>query len=131
MVMAAAAQPILAAADGLDEARTRFNEGPRWTNIAGWFPSGDGPGKSYALIVGVSRYQGFPSLASTAGDPERMRAFLLEKADFDHVQILTEDAVTRDRLRSLILDELPRIISEVAYPFRSAGSTSGMRRGRA
>lgn len=63
--------------------------------------------KSYAVVVGISRYQGFSSLPSTSNDAIRMKDFLINKAGFDYVHLITEERATLPRLRQVMLDVMP------------------------
>jgi hypothetical protein len=65
-------------------------------------------GKSFAFLVGVSKYKYLsPQLPSVRHDVEAMRDFLLYKAGFDEVYIVTDDAVNRDLIEHYIKAILP------------------------
>jgi len=93
------------AAAGVDEGYSKAEGKQSWGEIFGWAFGGEEVGKAHALIVGISEYEGFKDLEETTGDPERMRQFLLDEAGFDYVHVLTDEKVTRDRLRTLIQDD--------------------------
>ena len=93
---------------GIDQGYSKTEGKQSWGEIFGWTFGGEEIGKAHALIVGISQYQSFRNLDETAGDPERMRAFLLDEAGFDYVHVLTDEKVTRDRLRTLIQDDFRR-----------------------
>ncbi len=101
-VFALAGDPALA---GIDQGYPKEEGRQSWGEIFGWTFGREEVGKAYALIVGISQYKGFKDLEETSGDPERMRKFLLNDAGFDYVHVLTDEKVTRDRLRTLIQDE--------------------------
>lgn len=63
--------------------------------------------KSYAVVVGISRYKGFSNLPSTSNDAIRMKNFLLNEAGFDYVHLITEERVTLPRLRQVMMDVMP------------------------
>ena len=92
---------------GIDQAYTKAEDKQSWGEILNWVFGSRQLGKSYALVVGISQYsgQGFNVLEHTLDDPERVRNFLLDDAGFDHVHVLTDDKVTQDRLRTLVLDD--------------------------
>ncbi len=90
---------------GIDQGYSKTEGKQSWGEIFGWTFGGEEIGKAHALIVGISQYRGFRKLDETAGDPERMRTFLLDDAGFDYVHVLTDEKVTRDRLRTLIQDD--------------------------
>ncbi|MEM8980958.1 MAG: SUMF1/EgtB/PvdO family nonheme iron enzyme, partial [Pseudomonadota bacterium] len=60
--------------------------------------------RSYALVIGVNEFADF-SYLPTAEDPKRLATYLFEEAGFDYVHLLTGEAVTRQRLEGLFLDE--------------------------
>lgn len=72
-----------------------------WGGILNDFFGNDRYRKSYALVIGVSSFSQFTDLP-TSNDPLRVKDFLVEKAGFDHVHVLTERHVTRERVRELI-----------------------------
>ena len=90
---------------GIDRGYFKAEGKQSWGDIFSWAFGGEDVGRAYALIVGISQYQGFKNLEQTIGDPERMRRFLLDDAGFDYVHVITDEKVTRDRLRTLIQDE--------------------------
>lgn len=119
LVLVAAAVPARAA--GVDEVFEKPQGQRSWGEILGWltgfpFASEQKPfGRSYALVVGINDYKGeaaggFKPLATTGNDPFRMKDFLLQEEGFDRVHVLTNEKVTWDRLRKLMVDELPRLL---------------------
>ena len=66
--------------------------------------------KSYAVVVGVSQYNGgFDKLNSARNDAKRMKDFLIGEAGFDYVHMLTESQVTHESLRR-VMDRLSTIM---------------------
>lgn len=64
--------------------------------------------KSYALVVGITRYaEGFRYLPNP-GDPKAVQKYLLEEAKFDCVYLLTEKDVTVQKIQELMLEEFPK-----------------------
>lgn len=68
-------------------------------------------GKSFALVIGVSRYSEFSDLP-TSEDPHRVRRYLMSDADFDYVHVLTEENVTVERVRELIQRDFKELVGE-------------------
>jgi len=100
-----------AGAVGVDQAFEVRAKNPQWVQQ---FRSLFGEGRSYAVVIGISEYTGtnhdnFDRLR-TANDAQRMREFLLEKAGFDYVQVLTEEKATKQRIAQLMEDEMPKRI---------------------
>lgn len=95
-------------AEGVDAAFVKPVDQPTWgKSLRGMFS--DTPPRSFALLVGISDYDEFSDLP-TANDVEAMRAFLVEKAGYDHVHVLTEKKVSRRRIRELMIDEFPALM---------------------
>ena len=67
------------------------------------FLSNFGIEKSYALVVGISNYNDnqFENLP-TEKDAIRIKDYLINQAGFDHVHLLTEGKVTRERVHELM-----------------------------
>lgn len=65
-----------------------------------------GVNKSYALVVGVSRFKSFRDLKTN--DPVKFKNYLLNEAGFDYVHLLTEEKVTPKRIRELMVDVFPQ-----------------------
>ncbi len=80
-----------------------------WGQLLTEFVGLHGSGKSYALVVGISRYDDYQSLP-TANDPLRMRDFLINEAGFDYVHVLTDEKATKSRIEELMVDVLPDMI---------------------
>jgi hypothetical protein len=97
-----------AGAVGIDQAFEGRAKSPEWVQQ---FRSLFGEGRSYAVVIGISEYTGashdnFDRLR-TANDAQRMRQFLLDKAGFDYVYVLTEEKATKKRITQLMEDEMP------------------------
>lgn len=70
-------------------------------------------GKSFALVIGVSEYEGhFPPLATTRNDPIRMRDFLVDQAGFDFVITLQNARASKRLIETLMIDTLPKLIGD-------------------
>jgi tetratricopeptide (TPR) repeat protein len=69
-----------------------------------------GFGKSYALIIGVGDYDHHNKLSAPAADAERLREFLRDEANFDHIVTLTNEKATRERIEALMENEFPRLV---------------------
>ena len=74
-----------------------------------------GLGKSFALVVGISKFDDYYSLP-TANDPLRMRDFLINEAGFDYVHVLTDEKATKARIEELMVDVLPDMIHNRPVP---------------
>ena len=107
MFLCLAGLPTPEARAAIDQVFTKPGGSRDWGEIlASYFTSDDLKyRKSYALVVGISDFDGFRDLP-TAEDPIRVKNYLLNEAGFDHVHLLTEDAVTLERLREIMLDDL-------------------------
>ena len=66
--------------------------------------------KSYALVIGISDYEGGYDDLPTGNDAKRMADYLFNEAGFDHVHLLTEDKVTKQRVAELMSDEFPELL---------------------
>ena len=102
------ASPVYA--QGLDQLYERTQTEKTWgERLADSFGFGDSS-KSYALVIGISDYNGGYSDLPTANDARRMADFLFEEAGFDHVRLLTEDKATRDRISELMSETFPTLL---------------------
>lgn len=92
---------FLVHAEGVDQEYGRKNFW--WTNSYDHFMSYFGVEKSYALVVGVGQYNNkiFSNLPSEK-DATRIKNYLINKAGFDSVRLITGDKVTRERIYSLM-----------------------------
>jgi hypothetical protein len=96
---------------GLDETYLKPADKKSWGELLLEFVGHPGFGKSYALVVGISKFDDFSSLP-TANDPLRMRDFLLNEAGFDYVHVLTDEKATKARIEELMVDVLPGMIRD-------------------
>lgn len=101
-------QPVLAA--GLDQAIIKPASAETWGERLAASVGYEGFAKSYALVIGISAYPGGYADLPTSDDATRMAKFLVEKAGFDHVHILTEERATRDRVAELMSEEFPTLV---------------------
>jgi len=67
-------------------------------------------GRSYAVIIGLSRFEYFNSLDATENDPQRVFDFLRDEAGFDYILMRQDKEVTYQALRELFEFELPHIL---------------------
>jgi peptidoglycan hydrolase-like protein with peptidoglycan-binding domain len=96
---------------GIDEAYQKPRAAKTWGDLLVDFVGFQGFSKTYALVVGISEFEGYPSLP-TANDPIRMRSFLTNEAGFDYVHVLTDEKATKARIDELMVDILPGMIDE-------------------
>ncbi|MEP6017280.1 MAG: SUMF1/EgtB/PvdO family nonheme iron enzyme [Paracoccaceae bacterium] len=97
-------------ASGLDEAKIRpdtTTAAERLLARAGFLDLK----KSYALIIGISEFDEFNDLP-TSQDPIRIRDYLYDEAGFDHVHILTDEKVSKERLEELMVDDFRQLVGE-------------------
>jgi Caspase domain len=99
------------AAAGIDEPYHKPGAAKTWGDLLVEFVGFRGFSKTYALLVGVSDFEGYPSLP-TENDPIRMRDFLINEAGFDYVHVLTDEKATKARIEELMVDILPAMIDE-------------------
>ncbi len=98
---------------GIDQAFKKDSEQPIWGRIAEWTLGVEGFNKSYALVIGISKYAGgFQPFQSTSEDPIRIKEFLLDEAGFDYVHLLTEEKATKRRISTLIEEFFPDQVGE-------------------
>lgn len=85
---------VVRAAEPLDEVSYQADDGPLLLYR-----------RSYAIVVGIDRYQTLPQLGGAVRDAQAMTAYLKQQG-FEVTTVLNGDA-TRARLARLIGDELP------------------------
>jgi len=68
-------------------------------------------GKQYAVIIGIDRYQEWPSLKSAVAEARQIRAVLSERYYIDEFIELYDQAATAASIRRLFAEELPKKIS--------------------
>jgi uncharacterized caspase-like protein len=98
-----------ASAAGIDQEYRKPADKKTWGELLLDFVGHSGVGRSYALVVGISKFDDYPSLP-TANDPLRMRDFLVNEAGFDYVHVLTDEKATKARIEELMVDVLPGMI---------------------
>jgi formylglycine-generating enzyme required for sulfatase activity len=82
-----------------------------WGEIFGSLFSERPFGESYALVVGVNRYQGaWPNLDATRADPARMRQLLAEQEGFDLVVTLENGRASKALIETLMVDVFPDLL---------------------
>ena len=69
-------------------------------------------GRSYAVIIGLSRFEYFNPLDATENDPQRVFDFLRDQAGFDYILLLRDEEVTYQALRDLFEFDLPRTVQK-------------------
>ena len=94
-------------AQGLDELYEQPSSERSWGGQLADAVGFDEFSKSYALVIGISDYQGGYAALPTANDAKRMADFLFTEAGFDYVRLLTEDKVTKDRVAELMSEDFP------------------------
>ena len=99
------------AAAGIDESYHKPDTAKSWGDLLVDFMGLRGFSKTYALVIGVSEFEGYETLP-TANDPLRMRDFLIDEAGFDYVHVLTDDKANKARIEELMVDILPAMIDE-------------------
>jgi WD40 repeat protein len=88
--------------------------------------------KSFALVVGVGKYQSFPQLDAPASDAFRVRNFLRDEAGFDYIVTLTDEKATRERIESLMEDTFPSMLGKndrFLFYFSGHGKTRSLAAG--
>ncbi len=87
--------------------------GKSWGDIFASFFKRKPFDKSFALVIGVSDYEGhWPSLTTTRNDPIRVRDFLVDQAGFDLVITLRNARASKSRIETLMSDVLPNLIGD-------------------
>lgn len=83
-----------------------------WKTNYNQFLSYFGIEKNYALVIGVGKYKdsSFQSLPSEK-DAIRIKDYLINEAGFDHVRLITGDQVNVHKIRKLMFDYYPSILS--------------------
>ena len=101
---------VASAAVGIDELYVKPDSEKSWGQLASDLVGYGGYQKSYALVVGISQYTaGYKSL-KTENDALRMRDYLIHEAGFDYVRVVTEDEVTPNRIRTIMLNEFRNLV---------------------
>ena len=114
-----------AKAEGIDEVYIRPGNG--WgTDIFGKIFNNSQFGKSYAIVIGVGKYESFPSLDAPVHDAIKFSEFLKGEANFDYVVTLTDEKATQTRIETLMEEGLPNKIQpgdRVLIYFSGHGAT--------
>jgi Caspase domain len=77
--------------------------------VGGFFTSS----KSVAVVIGISDYTGgYPKLAGTSGDADKMVRFLKNDAGFDIIYVLTEENATMSKVEHLMTDVIPNEVGQ-------------------
>lgn len=63
--------------------------------------------KSYAVIIGVGKYNSFPQLDAPSSDAIRVRDFLRDEADFDYIVTMTDEKATRENIEKYMENIIP------------------------
>lgn len=69
----------------------------------------EGSGKSYAIVVGVNRFNEYKNL-NIAQDPIKVKNYLLNEAGFNYVRLITNDQVNLRKLRQIMEYEMPKML---------------------
>ena len=67
-------------------------------------------GKTYAVVIGIEKYSKFRALEGPASDAIKVSNFLKNEALFDYVITLTDEKATKDRINSIMDNEIPGLI---------------------
>lgn len=110
LVLAVALSTQAVDAQGLDELYQEPSSEKSWGGRLADAVGFDEFSRSYALVIGISSYSGGFDDLPTADGAKRMADYLFEEADFDHVRLLTEDKVTKDRVAELMSEEFPSLL---------------------
>ncbi|MEZ5936168.1 MAG: SUMF1/EgtB/PvdO family nonheme iron enzyme [Alphaproteobacteria bacterium] len=97
-------------AEGLDEIHVKAASDKSWGERLADLVGFGGFSKSYALVIGISDYEGSHADLPTANDAKRMAEYLFDEESFDYVRLLTEENVTKDRVSQLMDEEFPRLL---------------------
>lgn len=96
---------------GIDEIYEKPQSRKTWGEQFAEYVNYGGYSKSYALVIGISTYEGYKTLP-TENDPIRVKNYLLHVAGFDYVHLLTEEKATISRIRDIMEDIFPRLIDK-------------------
>jgi hypothetical protein len=89
----------------------RKQGGKSWGEIFGSYFAERPFARSFALIIGVNRYDSdWPQLDATRGDPARMRQLLVDQEGFDLVVTLENERATKERIDILMRDVFPGLL---------------------
>jgi hypothetical protein len=81
--------------------------------------------KSYAVVIGINRYQNWPPLYSAVADAMSVKRSL-ELTGFDQVTTILEQEATQRRILTLLYDELPNKVARddrIVFYFAGHGGT--------
>lgn len=118
-------------ASGIDKTFIKPDNAPWWGKILYKYYNYKGYSKSYALIIGISRYENQRYLA-TENDPIKMKNYLIDEAGFDYVYVLTQDEVTRSKVNRLMSVTFPNLLEEddrFLFYWSGHGKTRNLPRG--
>ena len=96
--------------DGMDRVYCKPEDRPFWGQALEAFGIRNFQ-KSYALVIGISEFDGYAALP-TKSDPIRMQEFLINEAGFDYVHVLTDKAATLERVRELMVGTFPNMMGD-------------------
>lgn len=98
---------------GVDEIFEKQFSDKTWGQVATDFLPFKLRQKSYALVIGISNYDdnSLPTLP-TSDDAVKVKNYLLHEAGYDYVHLVTEEKATLSRVKELIIDVFPDLISE-------------------
>lgn len=96
----------LVVARGVDQT---FTQPLSWGD---WFSSlfgRSGSGKSYAIVIGISRFKYYQNL-NTTNDPIEVKNYLLDEAGFNSVRLITDEQVNLRKIRKIMDYEIPKTL---------------------
>jgi caspase domain-containing protein len=114
-----------AVATGIDEVYVRPGNGWGIDTFQKLFNKSEF-GKSYAIVIGIEKYENYESLDAPGHDAVKFRDFLENEARFDYVVTLTEEKATKERIEILMEQTVPNMIKpgdRVLFYFSGHGAT--------
>jgi WD40 repeat protein len=117
---------------GIDATYIR-SDGASLSNLLNLLVGHGNFGKSYALVIGIGKYQSFPQLDAPSSDAVRVRDFLRDEAGFDYIVTLTDEKATRARIETLMEDTFPSLLGRndrFLFYFSGHGKTRSLLSGQ-
>jgi Caspase domain len=117
---------------GIDDTYIR-PDGASLSNLLNLLVGHGNFGKSYALVIGIGKYQSFPQLDAPSSDAVRVRDFLRDEAGFDCIVTLTDEKATRARIETLMEDTFPSLLGRndrFLFYFSGHGKTRSLLSGQ-
>ena len=102
--------PVASADSGMLDVYIRKTNSTLGVDLASLFGKHGDFAKSYALIIGVGKYNAFPQLDAPSSDAVRVRNFLRDEADFDYIVTMTDEQATRENIEKYMETLFPSLI---------------------